>query len=306
MNKFSKNWLFLALAIGLGVVAFFLSNKVISNRMQQIEAELKASRETVKVVVASRALSPGDILSNETASVREFPREFLHESALAPEDFSRVEGEALLVGVRAGEPILPVYTVTRGGAFFSGSIQQGRRALTIEVDELSSIAGLVRPGDRIDLIMSAKPTEQGTAVGAGPAESFTFPLYSSVEVLATGKAQRGSGGNIESYSTVTLNVTPQQANDIIAAKAEAKVTAVLRSQKDDFPNTSQATSVSDVVAAAARLKRLNTTEYIVGGRGGAGGASVVTSVPVASGKFSPGEVPQSLLSAALPSISAIK
>ncbi|QCB47243.1 Flp pilus assembly protein CpaB [Hydrogenophaga sp. PAMC20947] len=306
MNKFSKNWLFLALAIGLGIVAFYLSNKVISNRMQQIEAELKASRETVRVVVASRALSPGDILSNETASVREFPREFLHDSALAPEDFSKIEGEALLVGVRAGEPILPVYTVTRGGAFFSGSIKEGRRALTIEVDELSSIAGLVRPGDRIDLIMSAKPRDQGGAMGGAPQESFTFPLFSSVEVLATGKAQRGSGGNIESYSTVTLNVTPQQANDIIAAKAEAKVTAVLRSQKDDFPNTSQATSVSDVVAAAARLKRLNTTEYIVGGRGANGGASIVTSVPVTSAVELPGATPQSLSAAPFPTLSAIK
>jgi pilus assembly protein CpaB len=142
--------------------------------------------------------------------------------------------------------------------------------------------------------------------GGLPQESFTFPLFSSVEVLATGKAQRGSGGNIESYSTVTLNVTPQQANDIIAAKAEAKVTAVLRSQRDDFPNTSQATSVSDVVAAAARLKRLNTTEYIVGGRGTNGGASIVTSVPVTSAIELPGESAQSKLAAPFPTLSAIE
>lgn len=282
-NRVTKNWLLLAAAIGLGVVAFYLSNTVLSKRMKQIEDELKANRETRAVVVASRDLAPGETINNSSAAVREFPKEFLHESALGPTEFNRIDGEALLIGVRAGEPLLPVYTVTRGGAFFSGSIKEGRRALTIEVDELSSIAGMVKPGDVIDLIMTAKPPQSvGSAVPSYQPESFTFPLLSGVEVMATGRAQRGTAANAESYSTVTLNVTPQEANAIIVAKASAKVTAVLRSPKDQDPNPSTATSVSDVVAEAARLRKINTTEYIVGGRGGRGGASLVTSVPVAS------------------------
>lgn len=281
ISRFNKNWLLLAGAIALGVLAFFLSNSVISNRMAQIEAELKAGRETIAVVVAAHNLEPGDVISNDSAAIREFPKEFLHESALTSGEFDKISGEALLVGVRAGEPILPVYTVTRGGAYFSGSIKEGRRALTIEVDELSSIAGMVRPGDRIDLIMTAKPPKQ--AVGpVQTEEAFTFPLLSDVEVLATGRAQRGTSGSGEGYSTVTLNVTPQEANAIIAAKAESKVTAVLRSPKEEGGNPSVATSVSDVVAQLANLKKLNAVEYIVGGKGGSG-AMAVTSVPVAQG-----------------------
>lgn len=282
-NRVTKNWLLLAAAIGLGALAFYLSNTVISKRMKQIEDELKAARETRPVVVASRDLAPGETINNSTASVREFPKEFLHDSALGPSDFNRIDGEALLVGVRAGEPLLPVYTVTRGGAYFSGSIKEGRRALTIEVDELSSIAGMVKPGDVIDLIMTAKPPQgMGRSAMSRDSESFTFPLLSGVEVMATGRAQRGTAGNVESYSTVTLNVSPQEANAIIVAKASAKVTAVLRSPKDEATNPSTAMSVSDVVAEAARLRRINTTEYIVGGRGGQGGASLVTAVPVAT------------------------
>lgn len=235
VNKISKNWLLLAAAIALGVLAFYLSNKVISNRMQQIEADFKASKATVEVVVASRNLSAGDVIDSNSASIREFPKEFLHESALKADEFSRIDGEALLVGVRAGEPLLPVYTVTRGGAYFSGNVKEGQRALTIEVDELSSIAGMVRPGDRIDLIMTAKPPQNTRTTSAVQPESYTFPLLSSVEVLATGRAQRGSGGSVESYSTVTLNVSPQEANAIIAAKTSAKVTAVLRSPRTRSP-----------------------------------------------------------------------
>ena len=282
LSKFNKNWLLLAGAIVLAVLAFYLSNTVISNRMSEIEAELKAGRQTKSVVVASRNLEAGDVLTSDTAAIREFPIEFLHDSAVSPEDFDRLEGEALLVGVRAGEPILPVYTVTRGGAFFSGTVKEGRRALTIEVDELSSIAGMVRPGDRIDLIMTAKPpamTQGITMIGAR-AERFTFPLLSNVEVLATGRAQRGTGGQAATYSTVTLNVTPQEANAIIAAKADSSVTAVLRSPKDEGQNPSRAISVSDVVAEVANLQKLNTVEYIVGGRASGTGASSVLSVPV--------------------------
>ena len=282
-NRISKNWLLLAVAIGLGVLAFYLSNTAISNRMKQMEADYKASKETMAVVVAAKNLAPGDIIDNNSASIREFPKEFLHESALTAAEFERIDGEALLVGVRAGEPLLPVYTVTRGGAYFSGNVKEGRRALTIEVDELSSIAGMVRPGDRIDLIMTAKPPQDLRSPNSGQAESYTFPLISGVEVLATGRAQRGTGGNIESYSTVTLNVTPQEANSIIAAKTSAQVTAVLRSPKDSNPNPSVATSVTDVVAEVARLKKLNTTEYIIGGRGSSSGASTVSRVPVIAG-----------------------
>ncbi len=299
MNKFNKNWLLLAAAITLGVLAFFLSNSVISRRMAQVEAELKAGRETVQVVVAARNMAPGDIINSNSAAVREFPKEFLHESALSSSEFSKIEGEALLIGVRAGEPLLPVYTVTRGGAYFSGAVKEGRRALTIQVDELSSIAGMVRPGDKIDLIMTAKPPAQamgvGLQTGAAP-ERYTFPLLSGVEVLATGRAQRGTGGAGETYNTMTLNVTPQEANAIIAAKAEATVTAVLRSPKDDQTNPSKATSVSDVVAEVAELRKLNAVEYIVGGRGGRGGASQVISVPVAQG---PGTGSESLFSGQL-------
>lgn len=284
ISKFNKNWLLLAGAIVLAVLAFYLSNTVISNRMSQIEAELKAGRKTKTVVVASRNLEAGDVLTSDTAAVREFPVEFLHDSAVSSEQFDRLEGEALLVGVRAGEPILPVYTVTRGGAFFSGSVKEGRRALTIEVDELSSIAGMVRPGDKIDLIMTAKPPAmtQGVAMVGARTERYTFPLLSGVEVLATGRAQRGTGGQSATYSTVTLNVTPQEANAIIVAKADSSVTAVLRSPKDEKPNPSHAISVSDVVAEVANLKKLNAVEYIVGGRGSAAGASSVMSVPVAN------------------------
>ncbi|MDR2128325.1 MAG: Flp pilus assembly protein CpaB [Burkholderiaceae bacterium] len=285
MTRFNKNWLLLAAAIALGILAFFLSNSVISRRMAQVEAELKAGRTTVEVVVASRDLGPGDIINSNSAAVRAFPKEFLHESALSSAEFSKIDGEALLIGVRAGEPILPVYTVTRGGAYFSGAVKEGRRALTIQVDDLSSIAGMVRPGDRVDLIMTAKPPQtagSGALVKGGGLERYTFPLLSGVEVLATGRAQRGTGGAGESFSTITLNVSPQEANAIIAAKADAVVTAVLRSPKDEQANPSRATSVSDVVAEVANLRRLNAVEYIVGGRGGRG-ASQVISLPVAQG-----------------------
>jgi pilus assembly protein CpaB len=276
----NKNWLLLAGAIGLGAVAFYLSNSVISNRMKQIEDELRSKKEEVSVIVAARNMAAGEVIDKDSAAVRSFPKEFVHASALSPEEFEKIGGDALLIAVRAGEPLLPVYTVTRGGAFFSGSVPDGRRALTIEVDELSSIAGMVRAGDHIDLIMTAKPPTNANIAPGSAAESYTFPLLSYMEVLATGRAQRGSGGNVESYNTVTLNVTPQQANIIIAAKAGSKVTAILRGPKDQIPNPSQATSVNDVVASMAKLNKINSTEYIIGGRGGSTGASNVISVPV--------------------------
>lgn len=302
----NRNWVLLAGAIGMGALAFYLSNSVISSRMKQIEDELRSKKEEVSVIVAARNMAAGEVIDSESAAVRSFPKEFVHDSALAPEDFEKIGGDALLIAVRAGEPLLPVYTVTRGGAFFSGNVPDGRRALTIDVDELSSIAGMVRAGDHIDLIMTAKPPSNANGLAGASEENYTFPLLSYVEVLATGRAQRGSGGNIESYNTVTLNVTPQQANSIIAAKAGSKVTAVLRGPKDEFPNPSQATSVNDVVAAMAKLNKINSTEYIIGGQGGGSGSSNVISVPVASASQTlPINISEQMVEA-LPKLSMIK
>jgi pilus assembly protein CpaB len=282
----NKNWLLLAGAIALGGIAFFLSNKAISSRMAQIEDEARRGRTMVKVVVPNRALKAGEVIDSSVVSVREVPAEFVNKSSIEPAAFDSINGEALQVDVDRGEPILKNYTASRGGNLFSATVKEGRRALTIEVDDISSFSGMLRPGDRIDLMLTARPPAMGGAT-ATEAKDLTFPMLSNVEVIATGQAQKARPAAGEAaaraFTTVTLDVTPLEATRIIAAKTGGgKLTAVLRNAADKQANASGPQTINDVVAALYPNRDGDQpgtprfVQYIVGGSGGA----KVTDTPI--------------------------
>lgn len=274
--KLNKNWLLLTGAIVIGAIAFFLSYSAINTKIKQLDEDATKGKVMASVVVASRNLQPGELINSSSVSLRKIPQEFINSSSITGDNFESVDGQGLLLAVKAGEPILTSYTVTRGGAYFSGTLKLGRRALTIEVDEISSISGMLRAGDKIDILVTAKQPKKIGIVTA--AEDITFPLLSNLSVLATGQAQRGSGNATVTYTHITLDVTPDEANSIIAAKTGGKMTAVLRSPKDELPNNSQIKTMANVVPSVL-VSEPKLVEYLVGGSGGSG-AGIVTQSAV--------------------------
>jgi pilus assembly protein CpaB len=267
----NKNWLLLAGAIALGGLAFFLSNKAIQDRILQIELAAKEGKKFRRVVVPIKDLKPGDVIDENVVAAREVPEEFVNSAAVTPEQFAAISGQALTVGVKRGEPVLTTFTATRGGDLFSGILKKGRRALTFEVDEISSISGMLRAGDKIDLLLTAKPPVSGGSTVSNE-KDFTFPMLSNVEVLATGQALKNSGEEGEksrAYTHITLDLTPEEASKITAAKSGGKITAVLRNPTDIGPNLSRPITIDDVVASLAvpDANGTRTIPYIIGGGG---------------------------------------
>ena len=110
------------------------------------------------------------------------------------------------------------------GPTFASRVAVGRRAMTVPVDEINSISGLLEPGDQIDLIVTID--RKG--------KKLTLLLLQSVQVMATGqRAVDGpKDGERKQYSTVTINTTPEQAKNVIIARDIGKVTALLRNPDD--------------------------------------------------------------------------
>src|SRR5690606_7328429 len=108
----------------------------------------------VNVVVAKTDLAPGAILSNQTVAVREVPSTFLHADAVRSEHWGDIAGRVLSRSIRGGETVLNAHLAQGLGAGFSAQLPDGTRALTFPVDEEASIAGMLAPGDRIDLLFT--------------------------------------------------------------------------------------------------------------------------------------------------------
>jgi pilus assembly protein CpaB len=145
---------------------------------------------------------------------------------------------------------------------FSATLENGNRALTTEVDEVNSISGLLRPTDHIDLIVTARGT--GTNTG-----EVTFPLLTNVEVLATGQVTRKGEGSDQSrtYTTITLSVSPVDAQRIVVAKNSGRLTAVLRNPDDAKANIVPAMRIDDLLPRKqGPVVKSLAVQYIIGGR----------------------------------------
>jgi pilus assembly protein CpaB len=217
-----KAWLLPAAAIGVGLFAAFAANRFLAGRLAEIEA--KSRRATVDVVVARRDLGRGETLKADSLALRAVPKDYAQSGAVRPEDYRQLEGRVLAADVRDGEMILWGLLQSKRPPVFSARVQAGRRAMTLSVDEINSISGMLEPGDAIDLLASLDRKGKKLAL----------PLVQDVRVMATGQrvGEDPATGERRQYSTVTIDITPQQAAGLVLAREAGRITALLRNPGD--------------------------------------------------------------------------
>lgn len=217
-------------ALGAGSAAAYFANDYIDRTVQQRRAEIDAQYAAVKVVVANADLRPGTFLSGTTVAIRDVPQAFLHADAVLADDWNGVAGRVLSHAIRSGEPVLRSHLAQEVGAGFSSQLREGMRALTFPVDDEASFAGMLAPGDRVDIYFTTTANK----------ESVTLPLLMNVPVIATGIRTTTNAAYIDErrdgrYTTVTVSVTPADAAKIAHAQDAGKITVTLRQPQDEAP-----------------------------------------------------------------------
>jgi pilus assembly protein CpaB len=209
-------------AVAIGTIAAVGANRYISSQLAEAEARDK-NKQMVKVVVARGDLMRGTRLTADNLAVRAIPAEYAHSGAVSPEQFERIENETLAYNIKGGEAIMWAQLEGKRASTFSARVASGRRAMSIAVDEISSISGMLEPGDAIDLMLTVD--QKG--------KKLTFPIIQGVQVLAAGqRVTTENSGEKRSYSTITLDTTPEEARRLIIAREAGKLTALLRNPQD--------------------------------------------------------------------------
>jgi pilus assembly protein CpaB len=199
--------------------------------------------------------------------------------------------------MRSGEPLLPGLLAGGEAPGFARRLGPGIRALTVAVDEVNSLSGMLQPGDRIDLMLSVRP--QPTSGAVEP--EITRTLMQNVHVLATGRQVRPVGDTTvgRSFTTITVEVDPGQAQQLVVAQRSGRLTAMLRNPDDRQKVSERMLDVNALLglprrplppAAPPPQPRTAGVQVIVGGRGAIG--TDAGSAPVA--------VPASPVGAAAP------
>ncbi|MEO6985801.1 MAG: Flp pilus assembly protein CpaB [Paralcaligenes sp.] len=221
---FNRSIALLCVAALAGLGAAWTAREYLQERVRQLEA--KAKTPMVARVVAAYDMPSGTRLTPDHFAVRQLPASLVSSDSLAPEHFKELAGSILAAPLRAGDPILAVHTAKAQGSPFSTRLGDGRRAITIPVDAINSVSGLLEPGDLIDLYVSFEHQRR----------RITAPLLQGVLVLATGKttqiATEGAMARGGGYSTVTLDTSPEDAVKLVAARQGGTITALLRHPHD--------------------------------------------------------------------------
>lgn len=225
LRNINKTWLSLGVALTIGVLTALGARSFLSHQVEAIAAASK--HETVDVVVAKTEITAGTKLGNQNLAVRKIPVDFAQSGAVRPEDFPRIDGKAIAYNLRSGEMVMWSQMEAQRAPTFSARLAPGQRAITVVVDEINSISGMLEPGDLVDLMFAVDQNGQ----------KVVLPLLQSVQVLATGQrvVDDPKSGERAQFATVTLNTTPEQATNIIMARETGKLTALLRNPNDKTP-----------------------------------------------------------------------
>ena len=190
----------------------------------------------VRVLVAKKNIAAGTPIERSMLSVKKYFKEFVPKDAVSVKDVTRILGVPPKADIKKGEPILASYFREGGVAglstkFLSGAILPGERAITVRVDEETGVAGLIRPGDYVDILGTFNK------VGGNGGISQTVTILQSVPVLAIGsqvgtRLKKNTVRTGRSYRTITLSVTSEEAELIEFARRKTKLVFVLRNPED--------------------------------------------------------------------------
>jgi pilus assembly protein CpaB len=258
--KINRTWMILGIAVIFGVGAALGAMRYLSQRVSDIEARDK-NKAMTKVVVAKENLQKGAKLTSANVAVREIPAEWSHSGAITPDQFDRADNALLAHPAARGEPVIWAQLEGQRAPSFSARLAPGRRAITVPVDEISSLSGMVQPGDLIDLLVSVRKDNL----------NYTFALLQSVNVLATGtRATQESDseeGKARTFTTITLDTTPEDAKRVVAAREIGKLTAMLRAPGDRDPVSRERSEAMTLVGLGRGAAGESAVPVIYGGVG---------------------------------------
>ncbi|HYE00973.1 MAG TPA: Flp pilus assembly protein CpaB [Alphaproteobacteria bacterium] len=192
----------------------------------------------LRVLAAARPLAPGELVTDADLEWRPAG------PGLAQGKFF-VEGQATPFGLRGalvvapigpGEPLTPAHLLRPSEAgYVPRALQPGMRAVTVGVDAVAAVAGFVAPGDRVDLLLVGALEDQGGETGKPKLSTrrYSDTIISDVRVLAVDQTIDRDSEKPEAGRTVTVEVTPKQAELLTLAASMGKLTLSLRRSLED-------------------------------------------------------------------------
>jgi len=228
----------LVVALILGVVAAKLGKDMMAKRGQNSGPGIKMT----KIVVAREDITPGSIIKDIDVVLRDMPSDGMPQYAFT--STADVIGRVVTTQLVKGQTVMETLLAPRGSmGGVQAMVPPGMRAVTLEVNEFSGVAGLIIPGSRVDVVQTIRVKNDD-----GEETMMAKTTVENLKVLAVGRKLSSVGPDSpegqQVARSVTLLATTEQAEAIDLSAHLGQPRLVLRNGMDDKPTTGKGITVA--------------------------------------------------------------
>ena len=236
----------IVISLIVGVVAVVLAQRLIQQ---------KSDASVSQVVVAKTDIDMGTRLTPEMLNVQDWPAGSVPQGAILAKgkdalikDPKTNEGRVVRVSVMKGEPISEAKLAPAGvQPGLSFAIKEGKRAITVRVNDVVGVAGFALPGNYVDIMVN---TTDEAAKSVGDNKTISKIVLEHILLLAVAQETSQGEGKPKVVNAVTLEVTPDQAERIDLARSVGSLSLVLRNQIDTTPVSTVGVYKKDLLKSA--------------------------------------------------------
>jgi len=228
----------MAIAGLVGLLAMYIMHSYISAKTKI------AVKSAGQVLVAAADISPGTALTQDLVKTANWPQELIPPKAAS--SLNQLEGRVVNSPLSAGEPILLTKLAPEGASRgLAGLLAEGKRALSVRVDDVSGVAGFVHPGDHVDVLVEmAMPDAK---------DHFSKTILQNIPVLSAGQTWEQILDQKPSVvTTVTLVLTNEQAEILNLASNQGRIRLALRNRNDVAPVDTRGVDTSTLLGAVRK------------------------------------------------------
>ena len=234
----------LVVAVFFGLVAAYGIYNFLSHQQKETDTLRAANQE---IVVAAQDILPGTIFNEESlkkglTKTTPWPKTSIPAGAFSTPQ--QIMGKVSRVKILANEPILES-RLAGEGAGLTVRLEAGKRALALRVDEIVGVSGFIVPDDRVDVILTTTP------LGAAQDAKISKIVLQNKRVLSVAQSTEQKDGKPQLARSITLEVTPEEAEKLSLASQEGQIVLALRGLGDEKPVVTIGSNKRDLLALAA-------------------------------------------------------
>jgi len=225
--------IFLLISAFAAIMAVVLIYRLIQSYEQEL-ADASRPEETIKVVVAKHTLSQGQTLTDQDVELKDIVPAFVPDTVFhaVEEVVGRVPAERIIEGeyVRRERLADP-----EAGVGLNAIIPRGQRALSMNISDGSAVSGFLNPGNYVDVLVTVSSNDPKDPNHGLPQ---TITMLQAQKILAVnsrlGSEEADGPGRdgAQHAPSVTLAVTPEDAEKLAHAYSAGSVTLTLRNDVD--------------------------------------------------------------------------